>query len=473
MIDREHPIIPKNPDEGLWVIILGRLSKAKETEEKTEATLESSREAAQKYLESVYEGKFEIRFLGEQISGMVVDRAEILEARELIATGQWDLVLVEEMRCVYRNPRDIIAFVQEMVDRQQRFISVADGIDTATEDWFMFTLFAATRHGMAVPDACRRVRRAATHAFHKGGMVLKICFGHRRLTAEEAKSGQFGPVGLRVAKIPEATPIWHEIRKQLIETRSPANTIDWLIEQKIATGPYVIERTWSLPNLKQAACHPMLHGTRVFRRKLFRASIDRENSDASSTLSQRGNTFPNWRHDARGAAGDVGGGGLGDRLGRSTVKRPSRRRGIPRYKSFWPGYAVICGGCGKLMIIDGDHLRCPRSKKSGGYSCWCRVQVKLDPMRREVAHWLACRLREFPEAREAFVEAAWAIMQEHPASDSRSASCTIRRFLAWRGFATISTGPSLWAETCPHWWPSLEMHGRAAREGARRRAARG
>src|SRR5262249_6967328 len=99
-------------------------------------------------------------------------------------------------------------------------------------------------------------------------------------------------------------------------------------------------------------------------------------------------------------------------LGAPKVKRPSRRHGIPRYKSYWPGYAVICGACGKLMTIEGDHLRCPRSKKDGGYTCWCRVQIKLEPMRAKTARWLAARLREFPEALQAFVDSAWKIVQE-------------------------------------------------------------
>ncbi len=54
-----------------------------------------------------------------------------------------------------------------------------------------------------IPDTRRRVRRTADFAFRQGGMVQKHRLGYRKLTKEQAASGAFGPIGLRIALVPE------------------------------------------------------------------------------------------------------------------------------------------------------------------------------------------------------------------------------------------------------------------------------
>ena len=181
----------------MQTIVIGRLSKRKPTDEATEMTIESSMNYAREYLEKVHSGPIEFRYLGEQISGMVVDRATIQEVYELLRTGEIDLILVEDLGRIYRNPRFQYVFVQDVVDFETRLISVADGLDTPDENWETMLSVAAVRHGLVVPDTRRRVVRSAKGELHHGGMVLKTRFGFRKLTREEANSGNFGPAGLR------------------------------------------------------------------------------------------------------------------------------------------------------------------------------------------------------------------------------------------------------------------------------------
>ena len=337
MISKENPLIPKNPGGPLKVIVIGRLSKPKPTEDETQRTIESSLKSAQEYLAAIYKGAVECRCLGEQISGMVVERVAIMETYELVQTGEWDLVLVEELRCVYRNPRFQYAFVQNLVDLDQRFISVADNLDTGDENWETQMAVAAVRHGLVVPDTRRRMRRTAKYVFHGGGMVLKVRFGYRKLTKEEAKSGAFGPPGLREAKVPEATPVWQEIRRRLIETQIPTAVVDWLNEQGIQPGPYVELGKWTVANLKGAACDPKLHGTRLFRRvictRIFGTGCFKRQPNpepeksyvpelAHMTLDEQTSMLAavGWELD----------------WGNRVVNWPSPRRGVPRYKPCGP-----------------------------------------------------------------------------------------------------------------------------------------
>src|SRR5262249_25803743 len=159
------------------------------------------------------------------------------------------------------NPRLQYAFVQDMVDQQTRFISIADNIDTGTDDWETTLMVASVRHGLAVPDARRRVRRTATQSFREGGMVLRVKFGYRKLGKDEPKT-----VPLREAKVPEATPIFHEIRRRLMAGELPVQVMNWLNRAGISPGPKVKSGKWTVAILKNALCDPKLHGTRLFRR---------------------------------------------------------------------------------------------------------------------------------------------------------------------------------------------------------------
>ena len=64
-------------------------------------------------------------------------------------------------------------------------------------------------------------------------------YGYRKLSKEEAKSGNFNQPGLREVRVPEATPILHEIRRRLMETQIPTVVVDWLNEQGIQPEPTV------------------------------------------------------------------------------------------------------------------------------------------------------------------------------------------------------------------------------------------
>ncbi len=134
---------------------------------------------------------------------MLAHRDTIEAAEEWIRSGVVDLVMAEDVSRIYRNPRYLWAFVQDCVDQDTRVICPADNFDTADEEWEAMLTIACVRHGLAIPDVRRRVRRTATHTFDKGGMVLKTRYGYRKLSREEADSGNFGPIGLRIAKVSE------------------------------------------------------------------------------------------------------------------------------------------------------------------------------------------------------------------------------------------------------------------------------
>src|SRR5207249_1859826 len=131
-----------------------------------------------------------------------------------------------------------------------RFIAVADNIDTFADNWETALTIAAVRHGLVVPDARRRVRRSAVFSFRNGGNVQKIKFGYRKLPREEAASGNYGPVGLRVAKLSDLTETIKQICekvKDLENYRSYDDIAHCLNDAGISPGPYCFQAKWTGP----------------------------------------------------------------------------------------------------------------------------------------------------------------------------------------------------------------------------------
>jgi len=127
----------------------------------------------------------ELTLLGEQASGMLVDRATIRQAERMVAGGAVDLVIAEDLARIYRNPRHPYSFVQDCVDAGARVICVGDSLDTGDPNWEAVLGTAALRHGLFIPDVRRRVSRTATYAFHSGGMVQKVKYGYRKPLREK------------------------------------------------------------------------------------------------------------------------------------------------------------------------------------------------------------------------------------------------------------------------------------------------
>lgn len=185
------PIAPKKPGQTLPVIVLGRISTAGQDLD----SIASRHAEAERWLRENYDGPADVRRLGEQASGNLADRPSAVEAREQVSAGRRDLGLVGELREIFRAPHLLWGFFYTCVDHGVRVIAVADNVDTADENWETMLHVGGLKAGLAVPEARRRVRRKATFSFNEGGMVLKVRYGYRRLTKEEAATGEFGPRG--------------------------------------------------------------------------------------------------------------------------------------------------------------------------------------------------------------------------------------------------------------------------------------
>jgi DNA invertase Pin-like site-specific DNA recombinase len=97
---------PKDPNGLFRTLVLGRVSTPKQSE----SNIQASYDYVRPIIKQIYDGPVEVKEFGEQGSGMLTERATILEAYAELETGRWDLVLMEDLSKAYRNPRWQVAF---------------------------------------------------------------------------------------------------------------------------------------------------------------------------------------------------------------------------------------------------------------------------------------------------------------------------------------------------------------------------
>lgn len=401
------PQTPKDLNGTFRTLALGRVS----TPHQQETNIEASYDYVTPMLKQIYDGPMEIKYLGEQGSGMLTERATIMEAIAELETGQWDLVIMEDISKAYRNARWQLAFIQDSVDLGVRVIAPGDGLDTFEENWEVVLGAAALRHSLHIPDTRRRVRRTASYAFQHGGMVQRVKFGYRKLTKEEAESGKFGPKGLRLAKLAEDTPTVHEMRRRLMESLRPMPVVEWLNRHRIPPGPYVKSGLWTVAILRDLMCDPILSGTRTFQRIRYEPIFKTGKHKRTKNNNPQTKHYPELAHMTRDEQESMLRAlGWTLNLGQKNQEKPNRRRGVPRRRSLWPGQAGKCT-CSADMHLMGKYLRCEDSTPRNQRRCWCNVQVPVRWARSRLAEWLLGYVAAAPAMREWLVGEIWTAFQ--------------------------------------------------------------
>jgi|GEM_PF-2225137 len=403
MLRLENQLEPKDASGPLRVIIIGRIS----TEHQDIANIDASYEYVKKYLHEVYKGEIHIKCLGERGSGMLKNRSTIREAEDDIESGLWDLVIVEDLARAYRNTQYQIGFVQHCVDNDTRLISIGDALDTADPNWQAILHVAAVRHGMYIPDTQRRVRRTASHAFKNGGMVLKVPYGYRKLSMEEAAAGTFGPVGLRVTKTPEATAVIRQMRERVLRGDSYATIARWLNEEGIPVGKYVEAKEWLGKHVVELLRQPLLRGIRQFGKVKSKLIFKTGKHKRERNSNPEELACPELAHMTAEEQAELWA-VMDERDRRKDTSRRHRRLGIPRRESLWPGQHIKCFNCGEELFWMGpDKLQCRRARPCSDHSCWVQTIVSAEMIRTKLLPQLINYLRSEPELLATVVDAAW------------------------------------------------------------------
>jgi site-specific DNA recombinase len=384
------PFIAKD-GHTLRVLHLGRVS----TDHQNISNIDASKEAMIEKVLKDHVGEIRNIALGERASGWKIDRKGVKTVMAMIENREVDLVILEDISRAFRNPQWQYRFAHLCVDRNVRFISPGDAIDTARPEWEPMLALAVTRHAMLVPDTRRRVNRTATHSFRNGGMVLKVPYGYERLSHKEAVARASGGKPRRIVKMDAATPVIRQMVEQVLAGDSLEEVARSLNDEGVNPGAYNKCPRWSGKNVSDLLRNPLLSGKRTFRRVTSHIIYETGDYRRERNPHPELEIVPELAHISPEQHDKV----LAELERRHPARGPHPRAGIARSDTMFPYQHLRCGVCGAIAYrVDERQLMCKNARRARGERrCWNRTRVHLGRLRTLCMSELARAIRSRPD----------------------------------------------------------------------------
>ena len=440
MFNFKKKMVPKNPNGTFLVHMVGRVSTLHQNIENIEASFEPLRGL----ITELCDGEVEIKKFGEQGSGMIPNRESIRACEDEIDRGIVDLVVMEDLARAHRNIQYSTGFVFNAVDHDTRVIATGDGLDTFDENWESILIAAASRHGMTVPEARRRVKRTADYGFLRGGMVQKVVAGYAKLTKEQANSGQFGPKGLRIAKLPEFTPIILEMKRRVERGDSYPMIAEWLNAEGIPPGPYVKSGRWSGRLVNCYLRSKLLSGTRSHRDFLHKQIFKTGKFKRTKNPEPERKYYVELAHmslDEQQTLWKV----MDARNPKKNKEASHPRKGIARGDTLWPGNHITCGVCEECLYWNSPKLlKCRNTLAGRSTKCWNQVLVNAEQVRLKLLPKILEALSACPDYLNSLIDSAWAEFERSVNVQNRKRSADEKRLKEYQKDAQRRSPNNRW-----------------------------
>ena len=317
-----------------------------------------------------YSGQVEWTFIEGQGSGECVDRKQVAEAEDLVASGQFDLVIMEDLSRHMRRVHAVL-FCETCEDFDTRLIAINDGIDTC-QDWRLHAFFAAIKHEQSNKDTSLRIKRSLRNRFQQGGVVQFTIFGY--VKPPGAKSDE------DIEKDPASSRIFEEWFERLDRGQSFSEIADWLNESDVPTGPFCRADRWDCAMVGRVTRNPILKGVRQRNRKESKRlnktgkyrSINAKPEDLLERDCPHLAFFDAAYYDRIVAKVNA----RNAKYSRSKQGRPDPCANRPKKRVRYPGQSVRCGVCGRPFVLgahgQADRLMCTGARE---YRCWNGVSL--------------------------------------------------------------------------------------------------
>ena len=243
-----NPLVPRN-GKILRVLAILRVSKSEEEKSRTRSNGDGGKSRTRphdeersleeagtshsgKRLDRNYGKKYELTIIAGTGSGELLDRDESAQATAAVESGQYDLVLTEDLGRIFRRVHAYL-FCECCEDYGTRLIALNDfGVDTIREDWRMAAFFAVMRHEAYNRDtAMHCVVMIFGILFENGGVFQTPIYGY--IKPKGAKSDE------DVRKDPSAEKIYDEWFRRLEEDASYEEVADWLNSLGVPDQPLI------------------------------------------------------------------------------------------------------------------------------------------------------------------------------------------------------------------------------------------
>lgn len=360
---------PLSPRHGNTIRVLGiaRIS----TLNQDERSLADQEALYRRWLDEHVGPGYHLEMIAGRGSGESLDREESRQARAAVESGQFDLVIAEDLGRIFRRVHAQL-FCELCEDYGTRLIALNDQVDTANDNWRVLAGFANMRHEMYNVDTSKRIRRSQRNIFDQGGLVQTVVFGYVK------PAGTKTDADLR--KDPAAEPVYEEMFRLLEGGAGYSEVADWLNERGIEPGPYVSTPRWNCSVVTRLIHNEILKGVRVRGKKESKRvnETGRRKSVDAAPGARLERHCPHLafidalRYDRLIAELDE----RNARFQRKGVDGIDPRKNVPKKRTVWPGHHIDCGVCGRPFFYGGhgqkDHLMC---RGAHDYLCWNAITV--------------------------------------------------------------------------------------------------
>ena len=355
------PLVPRN-GHTLQVLIVARISGC---QNQKELSLEDQVDHAKQEVAELYEGPCEFHVIATKGKGEHLDRPELAEVEDLIRSGLYDLVIMEDAGRMVRGAA-AVGLWGIAADKRTRCIAPHDGCDTNDPTWEVDLMSACGDHVSHCAHTSRRIKNKQMNRFKRnGGAIPLLVYGY--IKPEGAKFYS------ELQKNDAATPILHEGLDILKKTKSWTAVADYLNRNSVPTGPHCRKDEWNGVMVRRIYHNPLLKGTP--QRGARHTEKHNQTGRRISIVNPAGPTYrsePHLAHfdaaelDSVLAEVDAHHAALGRRKGSADARVPNNRK-----RSRFPGQCATCWYCGRELVWGGngirDHLMCNGSRQ---YLCW-------------------------------------------------------------------------------------------------------
>ena len=383
------------PKNGTKFKGIGVARISRETQD--EKSWEDQEAFYREWLDRTYErDNYELRVIEYQGSGQILDHAEFLELCDLVATGNYDFVIAEDLSRIIRRLQAVI-FCEEAEALGTRVVGIGDPVDTAIEGWEYAAVFTSLKNKAFCKDTARRIRRTLRNRFANGEIVMCLQYGY--IKPHPGASDE------EVQKDPEAVAIYEKWISMLEDGATYAEVARWLESENIQTGPYCTSKKWTVAMVKRLTYNPILKGERHRNKKKVRRMqngrpkcVDAPPEELLIRQVPHLAFVEPERWDRLIRQLDE----RNKKYQRSAERKNDPRADIPKRETRWPGQHLRCGVCGRLYV-HGGHGKKERMMCNGAreYSCWNSMTVDA----AEVANAVAGDIRELVRSLPSFDEA--------------------------------------------------------------------
>ena len=363
-------------------------------------SLDDQKALLRQWVADRYDGPVEWTFIEGQGSGECVDREQVLEAEELVNSGRFDLVVMEDLSRHMRRVHAVL-FCEACEDADTRLIAINDGIDTFG-DWRLHAFFAAIKHEQSNKDTSLRIKRSLRNRFQQGGVVQFIIYGYDKPPGAKSDAD--------LQKDPAAVPVYEEWFQRLDRGESFSEIADWLNESGVSPGPYCRTNRWTCAMVGRITRNPILKGVRQRNNKESKR-LNKTGRRKSVNASPEALLERECPHLAFIDAANY------DRIVAKVNTRNAKyrrngksgtepRANIPKKRIRYPGQSIRCGICGHLLVFGAhgqhDHLMCSAARE---YRCWNSISLNGPLTARCVAEVVLRKVEALNDFDAAFIDA--------------------------------------------------------------------